>query len=163
MFTERQAIQLRMEQIREERRALQEEYMTLLNRLRQLDEQEKQGIDLIALTDRLLGTAKLLSQVLPPIDQLEPFFEQHEEETTTTIIQETKRRKYKDLDQVAQRVAQILKERGTPMKAQEIEQELADRFGIKWSQGSFYSVLARVMERDSRIDRAHHGYYQFKR
>jgi len=167
MFTERQAIQRRMEQIREERRALQEEYTTLLNRLRQLDEQEKEAIDIHALAERIHATAQIFSKILPPVNELplNELFEQHEETTTTTtIIQETTRKqKYNDLYQVTQRIVQILKERGVPMKVREIEQELAERFGIKWSNGSFYSVISKVIERDQRINRAHHGYYQYKR
>jgi hypothetical protein len=37
MFTEREAIKYRMDQIIQERRLLQDEYQTLMTRLRQLD------------------------------------------------------------------------------------------------------------------------------
>lgn len=66
LFTERTAIQQRMEEIREERRALISEQQTLMDRLRHLDSMDRDGVDL----DGVLGS---LTQAVLTVKEMVPY------------------------------------------------------------------------------------------
>lgn len=72
VFTERQAIQQRMAEIREERRELSNEYYTLMDRLRELDNVEKEAIDTESVVGNLTEAVKTLRSLIPfiPADAL---------------------------------------------------------------------------------------------
>lgn len=70
--TERSAIKQRMQDIKEERRQLHNEYYELLDRLRELDSYEREAIDTEGIMGNLIHTVQILSQLTPtlPVEDL---------------------------------------------------------------------------------------------
>lgn len=67
IFTERQAIKQRIEEIREERRALQNEYYELLDRLRYMDERELEAVDVESVMGNMTEAVISLQRLIPNI------------------------------------------------------------------------------------------------
>jgi hypothetical protein len=136
MFTERDAIKLRMEQIIHERRLLQEEYQTLMNRLRELDMDQRE----------VQETAKA------PVEK---------KETETSEEQpERKRRKRADVQgEVIPAIVEILREEGEPLKAKKISLKLDER-GVKYN--NIHTILHKLVQEREDIVKEGFGYYAYK-
>jgi hypothetical protein len=95
VFTERQAIQQRMTEIREERRELGNEYYRLMDRLRELDTQEKEAVDIDGVVGSLTEAIKTLQSLVPhiPADALIKQVAQMVNEGGVGIIEETEEQK----------------------------------------------------------------------
>ena len=100
VITERSAIKQRMKEIQEERRALSQEYWGMMERLRELDDIEREHpmlVDPTALIAQLLSTVSELKSLIPTpsIDQVLDYMKKqgvaqqiqeiHEETTTSTV------------------------------------------------------------------------------
>lgn len=91
VFTERTALRQRMEDIRQERKDLNEEYYTILDRLRELDNQERESIDTDTVISSLVSAVKTLQELTPsiPTDVLINTLAKKVEESGIEVTQQT--------------------------------------------------------------------------
>lgn len=188
IYTERQAIKERMEELKNERRELKNEYEVLLQRLRELDDREIHAYDVEGILSGLKETVQDLSKCIPriPVDvAIEEFrkrVQQQEfrEDTATEEKEEVKeesnlteefhkevkraqipkRKKRQDVKKVISHIVMILKEAGRPMKTKEINEELIDQFGINYGN-SIYQVVSQARQTHPNISQPSHGFYQY--
>lgn len=193
VFTERQAIQQRMAEIREERRELGNEYYRLMDRLRDLDTQEKEAIDSEAVVGSLAEAVKTLRDLIPfiPADALIKQVAQLVKENEIEITVEEEEQKpqvapahvishqqqmdaEKHLTEKPRRVGRVksddlnrmivdvLKDRGVPMKLEDIRQAVEEQVGYEFNGGTFHNRLNNLMISNSRVEKPMRGYYQYK-
>jgi hypothetical protein len=181
LFTERIAIKEELEFIREERRRLTDRYWGLMERLKQLDSEERvngQFIDMDGVVKSFDRMTKDLSEALSlvhrhtPMDQLpeepadEPIQDNQVADKETVIKQREfdstiTKTNWKDLKKITPIVSQFLKERGVPVKLSTIFAVLEEQ-GFKWSKTAYSLTMKTIMEYDKKISPATRGYYQYK-
>ncbi|MDA8352250.1 MAG: hypothetical protein M0Z65_03525 [Firmicutes bacterium] len=129
LFTERDAIKLRMEQIVQERQALQSEYKQLLERLRELDfhvvEQENRKV----------------------ASEIEAFKD-------SQFHKRAKRTNVKGV--VMPAIVNILRESGKPLKPKEISQKLTEK-GVR--HNAIHPILIRLRQERSDVVQVKWGYW----
>jgi len=129
LFTERDAIKLRMEQIVQERQALQSEYKQLLERLRELDFQAVEQ-----------ENRKMVREIEASKDQVIP-----------------KRSKRTDVKGVVMpAIVNILRESEKPLKPKEISQKLTEK-GIR--HNAIHPILNRLRQERSDVVQVKWGYW----
>lgn len=189
VFTERQAIKQRMEEIRQERRELLNEYYSLIDRLRELDNEEKEAIDSEAIVGSLTEAVKTIQQLIPhvPVSAVLEHVSQKIEQSKITITTEkpekevapkpvityqqrrdeqrvlTERKRSGRLrkEYVLGVVIEILKDKGTPVKLQTIEQELAQRVGKEYSKPYMFAMLDELIK-NNKVEKPMRGFYQYR-
>jgi uncharacterized protein (DUF2235 family) len=189
IFTERQAIRIRLEEIRESESKIREERQSLLQRLRELDNQERQSIDTESIMFQLMETVNALSRLIPHVpinvvledikrdikssgiiqiqkDVVKPS-DNNIVDHETVVIQKaidsklpSRRGKQQDIKKLVPMVISIFKNKGTPMKSKEIENKLFELHEIKYN--NFTNFMIQLQKHDSRIEKVKYGIYQYK-
>lgn len=190
VFTERQAIKQRLEEIRQERRELLQEYHRLLDRLRELDNQEKEAIDVHSVVGSLESAVLTLKELIPHIPaeavirQVAAMVEEKKIQIITEEKQEPqvapehviKEQQRKDEERIVtykrkgrlkgdvlrEVVVDILKEHGAPMKLEHIRKKAEEKLNREITSKAFSLAMSNMMLKDSRIQKPHRGYYQYK-
>ncbi len=187
-FTERQAIQQRMQQIREERRELATEYYDLLDRLRHLDEQDRDSVDVDAIVGTMADAVRTLKDLVPHIPYeavmshiahmmggyaieeeanskpalVEPH-EIHRQRTRDAQEQVTSRNPNRmDRTYLKEIVVNILKDSGMPIKLSALHEMVEQQLEHTYSSKSLVAAMATWMLEDSRIEKPSRGYYQYR-
>jgi hypothetical protein len=192
VFTERQAIQQRMVDIREERRELGNEYYRLMDRLRDLDSFEKEAIDSEAVVGSLTEAIKTLERLIPHIPatalirqvaevmkendvEIEIDKEQEKPQVAPShvitaqqardaekIVTTKKRIGRVNREDILPVVKTILLEHGAPMKLEQLQQKASDAMDYDFKKVTFQGALSNLMIKDSRLTRPVRGYYQYQ-
>jgi hypothetical protein len=191
VFTERQAIKQRMEEIRQERRELAQEYYRLLDRLRELDSMEREAIDVETVVGSLESAIVTLRELIPHIpadalvrqvaamveeNQIQIITEEKQEQPKVApehVIKEQQRKDEERIvtykrtgrlrrDFVNQVVEDILKEHGAPMKLEDIRKKVEENLGREIGTKAFSLTMRNIMERNSKIQKVHRGFYQYR-
>lgn len=188
MFTERIFLKQRVEEIREEKNKLNEEYMMIKQRLKELDEIEREAIDAESVIFKLTEAVKSLSKLIPPvpIDVIinhlqkeniisdEKIIKDNIEEKENIIIDNKKieeqkdkdikkskfkRKSTKDIKDVSFITAKYLKDKGRPTKSSDIEKYLKEEYNMEWN--NFTTAIKNMMVYEPKIKRAYRGFYQY--
>jgi predicted nucleic-acid-binding protein len=177
MYTERRAIEDRIRDIRDERRRLSDEYYSLLQRLREIDQRDMNESNL-DITERLTTTVEKLSEVIPHIPaeamvqhvakNFSPEMVATEEvkETVTEnvekAVQEKKVQAPKVVPVSPERMASVIKtvieKHEGPMKAKDIEKRVQEETGKKFA--NFSEQLRKAREKFPSIEKVGFGKYQ---
>lgn len=191
VFTERQAIQQRMAEIREERRELGNEYYTLMDRLRELGNVEKEAIDTESVVGNLTEAIKTLQQLIPhiPAEALIRQVAEVVKENDITIeidkeeqkpqvapehvikhqqyldseknLTERKRKRYNGKE-LNQLIIDIMKETGVPMKLGDIRAMVEETTGQEFNEGTFHNRMNNLMLSNPKVTKPMRGYYQYQ-
>ena len=184
MYTERQAIQDEIHEIRRETQVLRDRKADLLKRLREIDERDLKGPvsydALNDLTEKLMQVIGDMSEIVPKVSAVEVMEhiagkvdpEQIILEPENTIAAEVHKEAKQDKlhrarqprmsqEKAASTVKEIILSSEGPAKLQDIEKEFIERTGRKYN--NFSTVVYRAMERYPDIKRVSTGVYDIER
>lgn len=179
-FSEREGIKLRLEQIENESKSLNEQYEHLFRRLRQLDERENTNpIDVLISQSAKhpLTTNKPLVADSPTNESIVPSYTKRIQLSSKVDNDNTSIRKRVELTenttgkvsnankmtssqrQIGQIILTLLKDNKEPMKAYEIRKYLEKNYNFKHSNFSEY--MSNVVNKYPAITKVGKGLYQF--
>lgn len=199
-FTERAAIKQRMADIQEERRELSREFYTLMDRLRELDSEEKESFDAESVIGNLAEAVLVLRELVPNIPTqalIERLADKVNESGTTIEVEketaddnlivpahivheqqyrdsqrhilekpqqtlESKRYPKITVAQFNEKIIEMMKEKGRPMKVKEMRKQYEDEMGVEILPATFQNKIIKLMKDDPQVSKAGNGYYQYQ-
>jgi hypothetical protein len=160
MFTERDAIEFEMNELKEQARRDYEIYLTsrnmrnerysqLMDRLREIDERPHRKE--VVLKNKEV-TKEMWESVknTPPTILPQPKFQGDVQELRVDYID--KPRKYVKLEEIDPVVQEFLKEQGYSVQAKDIQKHVESKLGAKWE--NFSGIMYRLIELNPRIKKA---------
>lgn len=155
----------------------------LLERLARLDNLEREAIDAEGLLQKMADTAQKMAELLPDIPaehlinktaekmaekaqesglrveatQQAPTEKEAAEKKIESFKQASLIKRTQNVKEVMEKIEEILKESGQPIKSRQIEKELFDRYGWQWNQfpSAFSGWRSKVPNKISKSG----GYY----
>ncbi|MFE8701057.1 hypothetical protein ACFYKX_10665 [Cytobacillus sp. FJAT-54145] len=174
MFTERYAIQMRMQQIMQEREMLQEEYQQLFQRLRELDEREyvrKQQANPFPSYEHALPIKEAVKETVEkiekkpeteetPIDQLISLHQNVEEVAVSKDEKPKRSSRFLGIDEdLASQVAQVLKKAGGKIQQKDFKRILEEKGLLNTS--NFDHFIKRIMKLNPSIQKPVRGQFEY--
>ncbi|APZ82542.1 hypothetical protein Goe24_00790 [Bacillus phage vB_BsuM-Goe24] len=182
-FTEREAIEMKLKYILEERTRLSDQFNFYLDRLRELDSMDSSKLSKTEATVEVAkhGETMSLDEAIKkhneaaekydesPKVQADHKDEEHKKESPKNE-KKTKRKKesgrgkgsrnnpYRDIKKISYQVASILKEAGKPVKLADLMKELQSR-GV--STHSPHMLMIHIQKYQPKVQKAAFGYYQY--
>lgn len=182
--SEREAIQQAMNYIQQQQSRLQDDYMKLLDRQRELDDIERAqepkpepvavAVPEVPLAEAILShntrfghtdtvqpsgaagySSMRNSRYGSEIEKLKD-----SDNKNRVAKNNTKNSPFRDISVVATEIKSILREAGVPMKAKDILAKLEDR-GVKMTRFP-HQTITQSMKYDNKIEKASFGYYQYR-
>lgn len=180
--SEREAIQQAMNYIQQQQIRLQDDYMKLLDRQRELDAieraQEPEPVAVmvpeVPLSEAILSHNKRFGHT----DSVQPSgaagyssvrnsrysseIEKLKDSDSKSRVMKnsTKNSSFRDISVVATEIKGILREAGVPMKSKDILAKLEER-GVKMTKFP-HQTITQSMKYDNKIEKASFGYYQYR-
>ncbi|WP_017728177.1 Rok-like winged helix domain-containing protein [Halalkalibacterium ligniniphilum] len=163
MFTERDAIKQRLHDINEEKTKLSKESLFLLNRLRELDNLERN--EKLPITDEEKRT---LEPISTPTSEFRSLPEQQEKtpilsKLTYSFEPRRQPQAYKqterDIEEVLENIKTLLIQKGEPVSRKEIKEMLREKGLLNWASVDY--MMKKVMKLDPSIKKIHRGFFEY--
>lgn len=189
VFTERVAIRQRIEEIKAERRQLNQEYHELLNRLQVLDAKDREAVDTEALIQSLIGAVGDLKQLIPhvPVETVLQHIAENSSDIQVNLSNQENERQVAPSHVISQQQRQdvervvtysktartdrgylfniildVLKSYQQPVKLSVIHLEVKEKLGRPYSEKALSQTMRALLESNERVQKPARGYYQYK-
>ncbi|MED4164267.1 hypothetical protein [Halalkalibacterium halodurans] len=165
MFTEREAIKQRLKEIQEEKDRLSKETLFLLNRIRELDNVERQielPTDVNPLDEdskeQIWKDIQQMIESSPPIQSILNEMPPKEKNTGTNLAT-TSFQEERSIEEVHQQIKSFLMERREPVTRKEMKEMLKGNGLLKWASVDY--VMKKVMSVDRNIRKVGRGLFEY--